>query len=153
MHILLLHFVQQGARAALESGDDKVAPPVAHFPLRVRRAVVRRGVVEGDGPELDYSLTTDPNTGKPIKQGTKLVMTLNSELNTQKAQLAGEFLAPRAFESVYGGGASGGGTSGGGTSGAWEEEDAGGGCASEKKKSRFEGDGTAARDSAGNAET
>ena len=99
-------------------------------------------------PEPDYSLTTDPNSGKPIKSGAKLVMRLNAALNTEKAQHAGEFLDPTAYGVVYGGGTSGGGTSGGGTSGAWEDEDADR-CASEKKKkSRLEGDGTEAQDGA-----
>ena len=97
-------------------------------------------------PEPDYSLTTDPNSGKPIKSGAKLVMRLNAALNTEKAQHAGEFLDPTAYGVVYGGG-----TSGGGTSGAWEDDDADG-AASKKKKSRLEGDGAAAQDSADDVE-
>ena len=106
---------------------------------------------EPDHTELDYSLTTDPISGKPIEPGARLVMKLNAELDTEKARHAGEFLHPEVYGSVYGVGTSGGGTSGGGTSGAWEDDDADG-AASKKKKSRLEGDGAAAQDSADDVE-
>ena len=111
---------------------------------------------EPDHTELDYSLTTDPISGKPIEPGARLVMKLNAELDTEKALPAAArstpaVLAPRVYGSVYGVGTSGGGTSGGGTSGAWEDDNADG-AASKNKKSRLEGDGAAAQDSADDVE-